>query len=65
MTQVISNANVNPRNVRKLTIIELINERSIRVVCKNTCIIEVIVILNAIEKPNDNASILASLAYVK
>jgi hypothetical protein len=44
---------------------ELIKAISTRVVCKTTCINEVTIILNIREKPNDNASTSALLAYAK
>jgi hypothetical protein len=62
---VASNINVKQRNIKKLNTIELINTTLTRVVCKTICIIEVTIILNTIEKPNDNASIFALFAYAK
>jgi hypothetical protein len=56
-TQEASNINVKPRNTRKLNAMELIIDKSTRDVCNTTCINDVTIILNIMEKPNDDPSI--------
>jgi len=57
LTHVTSKINVKPRKTSKLNAIELIMDKSTLDVCRRTCINDVMIILVAIEKPNDETSI--------